>query len=187
MLLNKLKSLYLKRKILSNTQVVIGENTKVKWHAQYAGTTKENSLYIGNRSIFEGTFFFDRDHARISIGDRTFIGSGTKLVAASNISIGSDVLISWNCTIVDHDSHSIQFEERKDDVVNWGRHYKDWSNVKMGNVVIGDKVWIGFNVCILKGITIGEGAVIAAGSVVTKNVDPYTVVGGNPAKLIKRL
>lgn len=55
-----------------------------------------------------------------------------------------------------------------------------------GDVVIGNDVWIGYNSTIMSGIKIGDGAVIAAGSVVTKDVDPYTIVGGNPAKLIKK-
>jgi len=53
------------------------------------------------------------------------------------------------------------------------------------DVVIEDGVWVGCNVIILKGVTIGRGAVVAAGSVVTKNVPPYSIVGGNPAKIIK--
>lgn len=57
----------------------------------------------------------------------------------------------------------------------------------MAPVYIGDKVWIGFNVIILKGVDIGEGAVVAAGSVVTKNVPEWTLVGGNPAKVIRQL
>jgi acetyltransferase-like isoleucine patch superfamily enzyme len=52
-------------------------------------------------------------------------------------------------------------------------------------VIIENKCWIGFNSIILKGVTVGEGAVVAAGSVVTKRVDPFTIVGGNPAELLK--
>ncbi len=63
--------------------------------------------------------------------------------------------------------------------------YKDWSNVKSSPITIKDKAWIGFNSIILKGVTIGEGAVVAAGSVVTQDVPDYAVVGGNPAKIIK--
>ncbi|MCZ8192279.1 MAG: DapH/DapD/GlmU-related protein, partial [Microcystis sp. LE19-338.1B] len=60
-------------------------------------------------------------------------------------------------------------------------------DIQSAPVVIEDHVWIGFNVGILKGVTIGKGAIIGAGSVVTKDVEPFTVVAGNPAKIIKRL
>jgi galactoside O-acetyltransferase len=186
MLLNKLKSIYIERKVKKITEVSIGHLTQLKWQNQYIGNIKNCSFRIGNQSIFEGTFFFDKPKAEIVIGDRTFIGGGTKLVAAEKITVGSDVLISWGCTIVDHNSHSLNFEEREQDVTNWGQQQKDWSKVKTSEVVIEDKAWIGFNVIVLKGIRIGEGAIIAAGSVVTKNVEPYTIVGGNPAKFIKK-
>ena len=64
---------------------------------------------------------------------------------------------------------------------------KNWSVVKDAPISIGNKAWIGFGVTILKGVNIGEGAVIAAGSVVTKDVPAYTIVGGNPAKFIKKI
>lgn len=55
-----------------------------------------------------------------------------------------------------------------------------------GDIIIDDDVWIGAGAIILTGVTIGKGSVIAAGSIVTKDVEPYTIVGGNPAKLIKK-
>ena len=64
---------------------------------------------------------------------------------------------------------------------------KDWSVVRSAPIVIEDRAWIGFNAIILKGVTIGEGSVVAAGAVVTKDVEPYTVVAGNPARVVKRL
>jgi galactoside O-acetyltransferase len=72
-------------------------------------------------------------------------------------------------------------------VLDWAKGHKDWSKVTIRPVVICDKAWIGFGVKILKGVTIGEGAVIAAGSVVTKDVPPRHVVGGNPARIIRAL
>ena len=71
--------------------------------------------------------------------------------------------------------------------VHWIKGIKEWDNVIMKPVVIEDRSWVGLNSIILKGIRIGEGAVVSAGSVVTKNVPPYTVVGGNPAKILKRI
>ena len=104
-------------------------------------------------------------------------------------------MISWGCTIIDTDAHSLNWNHRIKDVLDWKKGltdgkvgaYKDWSNVTSSNIKIEDKVWIGFNSIILKGVTIGQGAVIAAGSVVTKDVPAFTLVGGNPAKIIKKL
>ncbi|WP_396127469.1 acyltransferase [Aurantibacillus circumpalustris] len=104
-------------------------------------------------------------------------------------------MFSWGCTIIDTDAHSLNWDDRKKDVKDWKKgieenqtgKYKDWSKVISKKIVVEDKAWIGFNVIILKGVTIGEGAVVAAGSVVTKNVMPYTLVGGNPAVEIKKL
>jgi galactoside O-acetyltransferase len=64
-------------------------------------------------------------------------------------------------------------------------YYKNWTGVKHAPIIIKDKAWIGFNCIILKGVTIGEGAVVGAGSVVTENVPDYAVVAGNPARLIR--
>ena len=64
---------------------------------------------------------------------------------------------------------------------------KNWSVVSSAPILIKNNVWIGMNVIILKGVTIGEGAIVAAGSVVTKDVPDWTLVGGNPAKIIKNL
>jgi len=108
-------------------------------------------------------------------------------MAAQQVEIGNDVLIAFGCSIVDHNSHSLDWRVRKNDTGSWIQGLKDWSQVKIAPVRIGDLAWIGFNSIILKGVVIGEGAVIAAGSVVTKDVPPYTVVGGNPARIIREV
>lgn len=136
--------------------------------------------------IAAANFHFDDINASIKIGNRTFIGNSS-IVCSDRIEIGDDVLISWGCTIVDHNSHSIYFEERANDVVNWLEGKKDWSKVKKAPTLIGHKAWIGFNSIIMKGVTIGEGAIVAAGSVVTKDIPPFTIFGGNPAKFIKEI
>jgi acetyltransferase-like isoleucine patch superfamily enzyme len=109
------------------------------------------------------------------------------LIAAEKIEIGDDVLIAWGCTLVDHNSHSIRFSERSKDVRDWIKGEKDWKNVVVSPILIGNKVWIGFGAIILKGVTIGEGAIIGSGSVVTKDVPAWAIVAGNPAKIIREL
>jgi acetyltransferase-like isoleucine patch superfamily enzyme len=144
------------------------------------------TLHIGPGSIVESVIIFDRDGARVRIGERTFIGAST-MACAEHIEIGDDVLISWGCTIVDHNSHALSWSQRSRDVSEWYHGRKDWSVVKRAAVRIDDKAWVGANAMILKGVTIGEGAVVAAGAVVTRDVEAYTIVGGNPAREIRRL
>ena len=155
-------------------------------------------LEIGEKCYINGSVILEREVGKVTIGDRTYIGSGTKIICAKEIRIGSDVLTAWGITIVDHDSHSTHWQERANDVEQWRQGLldggpqraakrKNWDIVPMAPVVIGDKVWIGFNAIILKGIHIGEGAVVAAGSVVTKDVPAYSIVGGNPARIIREL
>ena len=149
-------------------------------------TKLNNELTIGKNSFIRDQVVFERDNAKLTIGDRTFIGRGLIAISTS-VEIGNDVMISWGVTIVDHNSHSLRFSERQNDVQSWLIGEKDWSNVKASGVVIHDKVWIGFDVAILNGVTIGEGAIIGAKSVVTKSVMPWTVVAGNPAIVIREI
>ncbi len=106
--------------------------------------------------------------AHIIIGDNTAIGDRTEIHAGSRVEIGSGCNIAWDVCIMDRDYHKFNSEEE---------------TVKP--VRICDNVWIGCNSIVLKGVTIGEGAVIAAGSVVTRDVPPKTLAAGNPAKVIK--
>lgn len=152
----------------------------------------KQQLSIGAASIVEASIVFELPEGTVTIGQRTFVGASL-LSAIESISIGDDVLISWGCTIIDNDAHSIVSTERMRDVADWSnelgsnddRIYKNWNVVNRKPVVIKNKAWIGFNAIILKGVTIGEGAIVAAGSVVTKDVPDYAVVAGNPARIVK--
>lgn len=105
---------------------------------------------------------------KLKIGDYTYINRECILDAVGDLTIGNCVSISYRCNIMSggHDMNSPSFE---------GRHLP---------IIICDYVWIGVGATVLQGVTIGEGAVVAAGAVVTKDVAPYTVVGGCPAKVI---
>lgn len=143
-------------------------------------------LRVGKQSLVRTKIVYEKPSAQVSIGERTFIGMGT-ITVANHVQIGSDVLIAWGVTISDHNSHSIRFSERAEDVVLWGKGEKDWTNVPISQIRVHDKVWIGTQSILLSGVEIGEGAVVGAGSVVTKDVPPWTIVAGNPAKIIREL
>ncbi|WP_017260216.1 acyltransferase [Pedobacter arcticus] len=158
----------------------------------------ENRKYvtIGSNCLISATFTFETSKGEIKIGNNIHIG-GAHFICRTKIEIEDDVTMAWGITIYDHNSHSIYWEERKNDNLQCYKDYlefngdsikrKDWSNVVSRPILIKCKAWVGFNVTILKGVTIGEGAVIGAGSFVVKDVEPFTVVGGNPARLIKRI
>jgi acetyltransferase-like isoleucine patch superfamily enzyme len=177
-----------------STNIVVGKNSIIDGLV-FKGRnceTENKYLFIGCDSVVSGSFIIEKPTGKISIGDRTFVGGGM-FVSIESITIGNDVMFSWGCTVMDNNAHSLISEERKDDVLAWKRGledkkvgaYKSWNNVSYSAIVIKDKAWIGFNCIILKGVTIGVGAVVAAGSVVTQDVPDFAVVAGNPAKIIK--
>lgn len=153
-------------------------------------------LKIGEYSHIFANFNLVRSSAQIKIGKRCQIGN-VNFNCAEKIEIGDDVLMAWGITVIDHDSHSLFWSERKNDASQCYQDYladrnnfirnKDWSHVKSKPIIIGNKAWIGFNATILKGVLIGEEAVVGACSVVTKNVPARSVVVGNPARIVKNL
>lgn len=109
-------------------------------------------------------------HAKLQIGERTSIGDRTEIHCGKQVIIGDDVKISWDCVIMDRDYHALNNQQES-----------------LKPVIIEDNVWIGCRAIILKGVRIEKGAVVAAGSVVTKNVSKDTIVGGNPAVVIRKI
>lgn len=108
----------------------------------------------------------------LKIGDRVFINVGTTISAYSQVLIGNNVLIGNHVAIYDSDFHGLERRDRPE---------------PPSPVTIEDDVWIATRAVILKGVTIGRGSVVAAGSVVTRSVPPYTLVGGVPARVIRGL
>lgn len=126
----------------------------------------------------------------LSVGNNTYIGSQTSLQSKESITIGNDVMIANNVLIIDNNNHPTSPAMRLkmtrcDDYMNdelWS-----WKYAESAPIVIEDNVWIGRDARIMKGVTIGKGSIVALGAVVTKDVPPYSVVGGNPAKVLKQL
>lgn len=114
----------------------------------------------------------------IKIGDNTSIGEYCHVTAAQEITIGNGVLTGRFCYISDNNHGESDYESLQIRPADRELYIK-------GPVHIGNNVWMGDRVCILSGVTVGDGAVIAANAVVTKDVPAYSVVGGVPAKILK--
>ena len=149
----------------------------------------KTKINIGTNTHIRGELTIWPYSKGIEIGENSYIGKGTVVRAGEKITIGDNVLIAHNVTIIDSDSHEIEHNERAQSfkqVITYG-HPLAKGNVKTGPIIIENFVWISYGVCVLKGVTIGKGAIVGAGSVVTKNIDPFTLVAGNPAKVIKSI
>lgn len=123
-----------------------------------------------NVNIEKGAHF----SSEISLGNNSGIGINAQI--APYVSIGNDVMMGPDCMMYTR-NHGME----RTGVPMWRQEF-----TKPKPIVIEDDVWIGSRVIILPGVHIGKGSVIGAGAVVTKNVEPYSVVGGNPAKLIRK-
>ena len=146
------------------------------------------AVVLGNHvSCYAGCSFAVGENGMCSVGDFTLM-NGALVMAEERIEIGSYCLISWNVGIADSDFHPLEPAQRLIDAQALAPFFKNRPprpTLKTAPVKIADNVWIGMNAVILKGVTIGENSVVAAGSVVTKSVPPNTVVAGNPATVVK--
>ncbi|MDD9148848.1 acyltransferase [Sporolactobacillus sp. CQH2019] len=182
-LMHKLRTF--KKNCTIGNDVVIYRETKIS-----NLTTDKKKILIGDESVINGMLILYPFGEKIDIGKNTYIGIGTRIWAMGKIEIGNNVLIAHNVNIIDNNSHSIESKIRKNELrylINKGAPKENVFNIKKGDIKIGDNVWIGLNSIILKGVEIGENSIVAAGSVVTKNVPSNTMVAGNPARPIKEI
>lgn len=137
-------------------------------------TAWDNYCFSDNSKI-QKQFFTPK----LTIGKSCHFGAYNHITCIHSITIGDNLLTGKWITITDNSHGTTDVDTLHIDPIKRPLYSK-------GPVVIGNNVWIGDKATILPGVTIGDGAVIAANAVVTKNVEPYTVVGGNPARVIKK-
>lgn len=122
----------------------------------------------------------------ISVGRDCYIGHDTQIWSQASVTIGNHVLISHMVDIHDTDSHPISAGARRVDargILHTGQYHTPTETIS-APIVIEDDVWIAAKATILKGVRIGRGAIIAASAVVTKDVESYAIMAGNPARKV---
>ncbi len=171
--LNKVMAVIRARIYLSQTQ--LGRKVRVDGRVY---VHPDGNIIIGDRCRFTGTMggleLGAGPEGTLEIGENTFINYGTSVSAMKRVTIGRDCAIGTYCMIMDNDFHKISPEER-------------YEFPESDPITIGDKVWLGGHVIVLKGVTIGDGSVVAAGSIVTKDIPPRSLAVGAPAKVIRQI
>lgn len=146
----------------------------------------KNKIRLGNNTWLRGQIMILKHGGEVIIGEDCFIGENTKIWSSVKIQIGNRVLISHNVNIHDNISHPLDSKERHKDFLHVRFiGLQNEMDISEKEIIIGDDVWIGFNCTILKGVTIGDGAIIGANTLITKDVPAYAVVVGNPPQIIK--
>ncbi len=148
------------------------------------------ALTIGcNASVYGGCSFSIGEKGSCTVGDYTLL-NGALIMAEERVEIGSYCLVSWNVGIADSDFHPVDPAQRRQDAMAlspFAENRPARPPIRTAPVRIKDNVWIGMGAVILKGVTIGENSVVAAGAIVTRDVPPNVVVAGNPAQIVKEL
>jgi acetyltransferase-like isoleucine patch superfamily enzyme len=153
--------------------IKIGENLILN------NSTRYNTAGINHKCVLAAS----QKGATLEIGNNVGM-SGVSIVASEYIKIGNNVNLGANVCIYDTDFHSLDYKIR--------RNERTWDSDKLNEytrsspVIIEDDVWVGANVIILKGVTVGARSILGAGSVVTKNIPKDSIAAGNPAKVIKQ-
>lgn len=180
--IEKKRVLIINKMILLSQSVDIGLGIKIqgrihivnKGYMRFSDNVKLNSSVVANPISHHSCSFFTAENGKLIIGEDSGL-SGCTIYAVECIKIGKRVLIGAGTNIYDTDFHSLNLEDRCDGD----------SNIKIAPVFISDDCFIGANVTILKGVSIGKGSVVAACSVVTRDVGENELWGGNPARLIR--
>lgn len=147
----------------------IGSKTSI---GKRLAVVRANALRLGSRVEIEHDVFLKTISGSLTVGDFAFIGRGCEIDVAESVTIGSHTLIAPNVFITDH-THNHARALRLDEQGN-----------RIAPVVIGSDAWIGAHAVVLPGVTVGDGAIVGAGAVVTKDVAPYAIVAGVPARAI---
>lgn len=165
----------------SRAQVVFRSAQRLPWTARVEGrpvVSNRGRLVIGDRVRLISTVarveISVAPGAQLVIGERTFINYGTSISALESVRIGPCCNIGTYCQIMDNDFHRLEPERRLE-------------RPPSRPVELGTNVWLGARVIVLPGVTIGDHSVVAAGSVVTRDVPPRSLVAGAPARLIRSI
>jgi acetyltransferase-like isoleucine patch superfamily enzyme len=180
---------YMARRLLGRPTCILASGAKLHRLAKICNASgNDRHILIGSNSLILGELLTFVNGGQIQIGEWCYVGEGTRIWSALEIIIGDRVLIGHNANIFDNLTHPISpgLRHKQYQVLATSGRPKERGLAERA-VRIGSDAWIGANSIILRGVTVGEGGIVGAGSVVTKDVPAFTIVGGNPARVIREL
>jgi maltose O-acetyltransferase len=189
-MLSRLVSVYLSAKTQRKLRAFrdrcdIGSGFETGPNASCVNSGPRENIRIGANVTIHG-HLETQGRGRIEIGDYTNIRYETYIGAVESIIIGRYVIMSHDIFIYDNNNHPLSPRLRQDlSQSRFEASLNAWTNAASAPIVIEDNVWIGFGAVILKGVRIGRGSIIGAQAVVTKDIPPFCVAAGNPAKPVK--
>ena len=181
-MIQKIKNLFKKKYLIDTSAIIYKMGTVVN------NLDRVDAIEIGPYTSIKGEILTFGHGGKIKIGQYCYIGEYSKIWSAKSIRIGDRVLISHSVNIFDNSTHPISAADRHKqykEIISSG-HPKNL-NLQEKPIVIQNDVLIGCMSIILKGVTIGEGSIVGAGSVVTKDIPPWTLVAGNPIRVIRKI
>jgi maltose O-acetyltransferase len=144
-------------------------------------------IRIGEHCQIQGLMMVYAYGGSITMGNHCSLSVNSRIISTTRITIGNRVLIAHNVNIIDNNSHPLDADLRHQDFLESYTIGMQPHDLNAKPIVIEDDVWIGYNVSVKKGVTIGEGAIIGSDSVVTHDVPAWTINIGNPLRCIKQL
>lgn len=166
---------------------IIGHNHIIGAHANVllSDGAQKRQVLIGSDCWLYGKIAV-QNHGTVTLHKHAQIGENTYILCVDNITIGPYTAVAPNVTICDNNNHPISPSRRRImRVTPPGHDSKLWKHSASAPITIGENCWIGTNVRICKGVTIGNNSIVAACSVVTKDVPANCIVAGNPARIVK--
>lgn len=154
---------------------------------------EKGKVKIGHHCRISGSITC-KSTGNVEIGNYSVVQNHSAILCLQHVKIGHYVGIADGTLIVDNNNHRTEPEERvkhRVRVAPGGPGYpglgNGWELSESSPIIIEDVVWVGRMCAIMKGVTIGEGAIVASNSIVTKDIPPYTIAAGNPAKIVKKI
>jgi acetyltransferase-like isoleucine patch superfamily enzyme len=180
---------YMARRLLGRPTCSLASGATLYRSARIRNASgSDGHIRVGSNSLILGELLTFAHGGQIVIGEWCYIGEGARIWSALNIIIGDRVLIAHNVNIFDSLTHPVDAGARHNQfrMIATSGHPKE---IDLGEraVNIASDAWIGANATVLRGVIIGQGSIVGAGAVVTKNVPDYTIVAGNPARPIREL